>query len=187
MAEVGGAAKIEGTVSSEGVEIVGARVVAQVYDPAASDEADDVIVAAEGVTDESGYFGLVLAPNTYNLVVTREGYGVTAFRVEAGSGEVITRDFGLAEASFLTMSGSVMIPRAGSNARASVSLRQEMILGDLPEVVEIWSADLANGAEFSVRLPAGDYEIVVSTEGKATLVSGLRAGDDESIRADVTF
>lgn len=182
-------AKIEGWVISDGGggAVVGAFVAAQIYDPTAADEAYDVVVEAVGLTDESGYFELILAPNSYNLVVTREGYGVAAMRVEVGVGEAVTRDFSLVEADCLRMSGSVIIPDASVDARASVSLRQEVILGDLPEVVEVWSEDVPNKAEFSARLPAGDYEIVVSTEGRMTLVSDVKAGDDEAIRADVTF
>ncbi len=159
---------VDGSVMSGGLPVVGALVSAQVYNPAAADPKDRVIVESATITDDRGLYKIFLAPGTYNLVCYKDGYSPAAISITVVSGSVSHKDFSLGTVPVSTISGSVSIPGSGEGLYATLSIRQEISIGGTPAQIEVKSLNVANGAEYNAALNTGSYTIVSHTYGEDT-------------------
>ncbi len=158
---------IRGTVTEEGTDnpIVGASVSAQVFDGAAADEANQVVVHAATITDENGAYSLFIEPGTYNIVVSAAGYQPKCLSVTTSAGDALSGiDFVLtpSEANG-TVEGSISIPGSNTDQYATLSFRQVLSNGTEDVTVEVKSVNVADSTEFSESLPPDDYRAVVSS------------------------
>lgn len=175
-----------GGVVDDGTEpIGGALVSAQIYDSGAADFKDEVTVETTTVSNEEGAYKLFLPPDTYNIVVTRDGYLPVCQEVEAQFFEEYTANFSLtAEAAIIIISGTVS-GLATDEDSALLSIRQhEVNCGGAANVtIEVASLNVANG-DYSITLPAGTYDMVSSATGETTQVF---PGINADIEIDIIF
>ena len=162
-----------GGVVGDGVDpIGGAFISAQVYDSGAADPKDQVIVEAATVSSDTGAYKLFLPPDTYNIVVTKDGYLPACHEVEAQYYQEYGAAFSLtAETEIITISVNVSGLKTEEDS-ALLSIRQTIDCGSGDVTVEVASVPVANGA-YAIALPAGAvYTAVASAAGETTQVSG---------------
>jgi len=189
---------IRGWVTNDGTNgIQGASVSFQKYDGLAGDPKDEVIIQASTKTDEEGYFAIFVSPLTdsekYNLVVYAEGKEPEYREIlTLDSGETLTffdaTDRGfiqLNDATVNNVSGLVTITGADDLQYASISLRQEIVGGD---IVEVTSVNVGNGETYNINLPNGSYSVVAWTLDYETQENPLTVSDTVSpIDFPITF
>lgn len=171
----------------DGNAISGAAVSAQVFDPAAVDPADRVRIQASTVTDINGDYQLFVRPGDYNLVATATGFEVAAFNLAAAPAANPTQDFALATAATGILSGNLLIAGADADTFAFLALEQVLIMGGLPESVEVESLDVLNGDVYSLELAAGEYDAIAASCGVATQESDLQISAGAETPLDVNL
>ncbi|MFO7732180.1 MAG: DUF4382 domain-containing protein [Candidatus Aminicenantes bacterium] len=163
---------VSGTVTQAADEAVveGAIVSAQVYDAGAADIKDQVAVKASTVSDETGGFKMFIAPGAYNIVAAKMDYATAAAALTTEAGMTYTQDFALAAAEKGAVGGEVTIAGATDETFVTISFRQEVTLpdGTTKVMIEVLSVNVANGGEYEIELPVGDYSVVAWTYGQTT-------------------
>jgi len=177
----------------------GVAVSAQIYTPEPSeptdspwDPMDEVTVEGTAESDGDGYYKIYLPPNTYNVVATKDGFIPECIEVQAEFFEELTEvDFGLEE---VIESGSAEVTVSGLDAEAlaHLSIRQHLAncegLEEEEVMIEVkFLPNVGNGAQDSISLPAGDYQIVAWADEKDTLVIPLIVTDGDVITPEVIF
>jgi len=111
---------------------------------------------------------LFVVPGTYKLVATKDGYfpGCVAM-LPLLADSVTTENFNLDATATGLITVSVTIAGAPQDQYATIDFRREIPCGSTPSVVTLKSINLVNGGSYSVSLPAGNYQIVASTAGRA--------------------
>jgi hypothetical protein len=179
---------VGGTVEDKsGVPIPGALVSAQTYNPTPSDIKDQVRIQTSTRTDADGQYKLFLKPGSYNIVAFATGYFPTVVCADEldpplEPGEVVEElYFGLLLASSGTVSGEVTISgSAEEDQHATISLRQFVDCDVDATGFEVISVNVANGGEYNVTLPTGEYELVASSYGKTTeVIGGVNVSEGE--------
>ena len=175
---------IRGMVSEDGTgaPIEGAVVSAQMFDGSAADEADEVVVQAATITDETGAYSLFVEPGSYNIVVYAVGYQSACLSVTTNP------DDSLDDVDFVlllsdpngTVEGSVTIPGDSDEQYATLSFRQVLSCGTGDATGEVKSVNVMESVVFSEILPPGDYRVVVSSYQMVT------AAIDMSVASDAT-
>jgi hypothetical protein len=177
-------AKISGTVTdSDGLKLEGVLVSAQVYD-------DEVIVQASTITNENGEYVLFVEPYVYNLVAYGEGYAPQCSYIEADpNSEYAEENFVLTPTSVGTLSGSVSVDTLLEEPYVSISVQQFVQCDQVNNIkIEVISFNIAAGAEYSVNLPVGTYEIVAKTEGYVTQsYEEVKIDEGDTITRDIIF
>jgi hypothetical protein len=166
---------VTGTIYEEDgtTPVPGAYVSAQVYDPAATDAKDRVIVSAGTISDEYGNYSMILEPGTYNIVIYKDGMMPSYFKLEAeenGPYDDMTISLSTASAT-INISGGVDISGDGEGQSATISFRQIADYDEGDEEIEIISENVEDGGEYDVYLPEGIYDIVASSGDLATQVN----------------
>ena len=171
--------------------VAGALVSAQIYTPPPEpadgwDPKDEVVQAGGTVSDGDGTYSMFLPLNTYNIVVTKEGFIPACTQVEAEFYEPEIADFTLTVVDTTgTFAGSVT-GLATVDDSALFSIRQAH---DPCGMIEVASVSVANDATSApIILPSGTYEVVVSSEGETTQVFDVEVtdGGDEVLEVDFT-
>jgi len=175
------------TKAADQTAVEGALVSAQVYDPLAADIKDQVVVRASTLSTEAGAYKLFIAAGAYNLVAGKSAFATSAAAVTATADATTTQDFSLAAADMGTVAGTASIASAGDETFVTLSFRQTVNLGGTDVVVEIMSINVANGAPYSVDLPAGLYSVVSSTLGKTTQQADVTVSAATTLTFDVSF
>ncbi len=165
--EVDDSSIIRGIVSEDGTgaPIEGAVVGAQVFDGGAADEANEVIVQAATITDETGAYSLFVEPGTYNMVVYAAGYQYACLTGTTNPGETLDNIdlvLLLSDPSG-TVGGSVTIPGVSDEQYATLSFRQVLSCGAGGATGEVKSVNVMKSVVFSESLPPGDYRVIVSS------------------------
>ncbi len=148
-------AQIDGFVSDadgEGLEgvIVSAQTVTE-------DSPTEKVVSAT-VTDEFGFYSLLVNPDTYLVVAGKTGYLSAYAEVTVESGDAPIQDFVLVTGEGEgTINGMVLISNGEDEQYVTVSIRQRM---EDDSVVEVASAEVANGGSYLFDLPEGIYSMV---------------------------
>ncbi|HKY64673.1 MAG TPA: DUF4382 domain-containing protein [bacterium] len=155
-------------LAADGAAIANAEVSAQVFNPAAADPVDRVLIQASTLTDLNGDYQLFVRPGDYNLVATATGFETAAVNFAAVAAANPVQDFTLAVVETGTLGGTLAITGADADTFAFLSLEQELSLGGLPESVEVESLDILNGSSYSAELAAGSYDAVAATCGFPT-------------------
>lgn len=180
---------LSGTVSNSSSEAVeGAQVTAQIFDSDAEDVKDEVIVKSGTITDEVGLYQLFLEPETYNIIVTKEGFN-PAFRKETFSmGDSLTENFNLTTASMGEVAGAVTISGGDGETFVTISFRQ-LIMNELlsNEKIEVDSTQVVHGGDYLLSLPSGNYEVVSSTFDKETQSEMITVSPDARTTHNVSF
>ncbi|HKJ04641.1 MAG TPA: DUF4382 domain-containing protein [Geopsychrobacteraceae bacterium] len=183
-------ALIQGTVEDldePGLWLQGTLVSAQ-NTSADEDEWKQVTTAAATMTDELGQYKLIVNPDDYNLVAYTEGYDPACTKVAAVSGVSWTGDFLLTEnVTAATLTGGVSLLSDDEDSHVDVSVRQELFCYDETLMVEILSDQIVNNGAYNFTLPAGNYRVVASTTGKATLAVDVELPDGEVVTQDFNF
>lgn len=175
---------------TNGADLAGvaeAQVSAQIFDPTAANPEDAVIVQTATLTDANGDYQLFLRPGDYNVVATASGFAATAVNLTALPGQTPTQDFVLTAAPSGTLAGLVAITGADAETFANLSVQQDLTVAGLPEVVEVDSIDVLNGASYSAELSAGDYEVLASTCGFPTQTTAVSVSAGATTALDVNF
>jgi len=178
------ASVISGTVTTKEdtntVGVGGALVSIQVFDAAAADIKDQVVVRTSTFTDDTEafkgaykfFFAVEPAGATFNLVAGKEGLAPSSAKLFVENGNAYTQDFELLVPAQV---GSVplKITGAGTDNPVTISFRQEVTLDGTPVVIEVKSISVMNGDPDPVSLPVGTYSVVSSAPGKTTLQAPL--------------
>jgi hypothetical protein len=202
---------IKGTVQTTvPAPLPGAEVSLQTFDAAQTDPKDQVSVYASTLTDESGaymfWFLDIPQPTTFNVVATdwsADKDYAPAWSQLAGvvNGNVYQSDFQLPETTGPgTLSLKAIVADADTDKVAepetvvTISVRKLTDLGGAP-YVEVRSLPIVgydDEYQFSeitavdITLPAGDYRVVASTDGRTTLVQDITVAPGAN-SLDLTF
>jgi hypothetical protein len=183
-------AVLGGTVTdAQQIGLAGARVSAQIYDPAALDPQDEVIVytitrtADDDADTHAGDYQLYLPPGVYSIVAYKSGYLPACTLVPAAFDDVLMENFTLQAAQeTATVTGTVTIANPDIDQSATISFRQPC--GE--ETIEVAALNVAEGADYEMTLPQGTYEVVAATDGRDTLTTTL-ALDVDGAELDLLF
>lgn len=167
--------------------ISGVEVSAQSYDPTAADPVDAVTVQTSTLTDANGDYQLFLKPGDYNIVAAAPGFSTVAVNLAGLPGQTPTQDFTLTAAATGTLAGQITITGADVQTFAELSVRQDLTVEGLPEVVEVDSLDVLNGSSYSTELNAGDYEVLASTCGFPSQTAAVSVTADATTNLDIAF
>ena len=181
---------INGTVTKAAdlTAVEGALISAQIYNAAALDAKDQIVVRASTVSSETGAYKIFIASGPYNLVAAKAGFAPLPVAITAQSGTVHTQDFSLvAAADAGTVSGTVTIAAASDESFATLSFRQTIMVGLTEFKVEVMSVNVVNGAPYSVVLPVDLYSVVSSSIGRTTQVLDVTVTKDTTTTHNVTF
>jgi hypothetical protein len=179
--------------SDPATQLDGALVTAQIADPNEELDAKDQVVTESGtVADESGDYALFLAPGGYNLVATQSGYLPDCIATDVLADTTYTADFSLALSTDAlgSISGTVNIENAQSDQYATIDFRQLITCADALEetVITVKTINVADGGDYSVDLPAGDYQIVASTFNEDTQpIDNVTVTSGTNTQQDITF
>jgi hypothetical protein len=168
-------AQIDGFVSEAGTEdeaLEGVIVSAQTVTEGSS--AEKVVSAT--VTDENGFYSLLVNPGTYLVVAGKTGYLSAYAEVTVESGDAPIQDFALEPGDGEgTISGMVVILGGEDEQYVTVSIRQKM---EDDSIVEVASVEVANGGIYLFDLPEGVYSMFAVFEVN---------GDEMTMEANEAF
>lgn len=183
---------IKGTVKNNSPEaelLKGVMVSAQIFDPSAADEKDQVIVQASTVTDNEGSYTMFLKSGSYNIIGYKDGYNPACAKIDTLSGEAYTENFTLSDASTGTIGCNVSIDDGDDDEKyVTVSIRKQS--AECNASIELKSLNIVNGgSDHDISLPEGTYSIVASSYSKDTIVYDnitIEADTDATIK-DIVF
>jgi len=184
-----------------------ALVSAQVYDPnpVSQDPKDQVIVRTETYTDDTdtnrGAYKLFIAAGNYNLVASKLDaeplLGPSTHAVDTVAESVLKdEDFVLdafAAEKLGTLGGTVTVtdPPVSDPPGVpfvSISIRQKVTLASGDVMIEVWFDVIASGGSYTVKLPAGTYDVVAWTFNKTTFeAKDLLVEATKSKTQDISF
>lgn len=188
---------VEGTVldlpepTTEPVPLAGALVTAQTADSTAIDSEDQVVIETGTLADENGEYTLFLAPGDYALAAVQPGYLPVCAEVILAAGSLITVDFSLpADATAPgAVDGMITIAEGTDDQYAAIDFRQQITCEGVltARMITVKSVNIANGGDYTVELPAGDYQVVASTFGKTTQTADVTVESDVATPLDIGF
>ena len=180
---------VRGTVTraSDLSGVKGALVSAQVYDPTAADAKDRVVVRTSTASADDGGYEIFVAAGAYNVVAAKEDFAPAGAAVTTHEDETATQDFALAAADYGEVAGSASISGADDETFVTLSFRQAVTLGGADVWIEVASVNVANGGDYKVGLPAGDYAVVASTAGRTTQEAAVTVSAGATTAHDVAF
>jgi len=193
---VAGGAIVSGTVYELDADALpGALVTAQSYNSVILDAKDKVVIEAGTLTsdivDHEGEYKLFLAPGDYNLVAFQDGHLPDCAAVSLAAYNTATIDFDLATLAAKPgdIEGNISITGADADQYATIDFRQVLTCIDAVESAEITvkSINIANNSDYSVSLPAGDYQLVASSFGNVTKVYNSTVISNSAVLQDITW
>jgi uncharacterized protein DUF4382/carboxypeptidase family protein len=161
---------VSGTVTSGVAVVPGAMVSAQIFDPAAADPKDQVVIEAATVTDLNGNYKLFVRPGTYNFVVYKNGFSPVVQQLTLTAGMTFTANFDLTSTTTGTVTEQVSIAASDPNNPSFVTTSFRQTAPNSTDMIEIFSINIASGSSVLFTLDSGDYVVVNSTFGEATQV-----------------
>ena len=158
-------ALIKGLITGNGTDAEGAMVSTQHHTPGASDLKDQVAVQAATITDEDGEYFLLVEPGTYNVVVYKEAFDPYCKQLALNAGTAQTLNVALfGPVATRTLKGSVNLGGTDPEKYVTLSIRKSIdCVGNPDTKIEIKSINVADGGEYSAKLPSGTYEVVASS------------------------
>jgi len=161
---------ISGTVTNaaDAKAIEGALISAQVYNAAAADIKDQVVIEAATPSDVNGAYKIFIPAGAYNLVAGKLGFAPVPAAVTTAADATTTQNFSLTAADSGNVNGTVGIAGGTSETYATLSFRQTVALGGGNIMIEIASISVVNGGTYTIDLPVGAYTVVSSTFGRTT-------------------
>jgi hypothetical protein len=172
-----------------------ALVTAQIYNSVSPDAKDIVVIEAGTLTsdivDHEGEYKLFLAPGDYNLVAFQDGHLPDCAAVSLAAYNTATIDFDLAAVAAKPgyIEGNVSITGADADQYATIDFRQVLTCIDAAESAEITvkSVNIENNTDYSVSLPAGDYQLVASSSGNETQFYNLTVISNSAVLGDINL
>jgi len=158
-------ALIKGLITGNGTDAEGAMVSTQHHTPGASDLKDQVAVQAATITDEDGEYFLLVEPGTYNVVVYKEAFDPYCKQLALNAGTAQTLNVALfGPVATRTLKGSVNLGGTDPEKYVTLSIRKSIdCVGNPDTKIEIKSINVADGGEYTLKLPNGTYEVVASS------------------------
>ena len=163
------------SINEETIGLGGVSVSAQTYDQGLSEDPKDrkdwisiytTTFTAEG-DEDLGQYMMFLPPDSYNIVAQKPGFIPLCRPVAVSYGDVLAEDFHLVPVDTDdTWAVSVLVafdPIVDPEPNATISFRQECEGGQAFEM-----ASQSGPSPFTIELPSGIYEVVVSAEGRET-------------------
>jgi len=181
VSEISFIATINGQVTSTDTQQAIAGALISVQNP------NDLSVVTTTTADASGNFSLVVAPGTYRLVASAEGFETLAGDITIAAGETKTVDFALVPStSNGTLHITLNIPDFDLDIFATFSIRATVNLqaGGTAEV-EVNSVCLGDGGTIDINLPDGDFSVVASVNTFANI--SLDATINANATTDLDF
>lgn len=151
-----------------GTPLSEASVSAQVFNPAAVDPKDRVMVRTSTVTTADGSYALFLSAVSYQVVAYKPGFQPSVAQQTLTAGNEFIQDFSLQTTTSGHLTGKVTINNSDSESFATISFRKNVSLDGTNVSVEVTSLNIVNGGTYGVDLPVGSYDVVSSTSGQAT-------------------
>ncbi len=161
-------AVIYGTVTAGGgAALAEVLVSAQVYNPAAADAGEKVVVESATLSNVNGAYRLVVRPGKYKLVATKDLYEASWADVSAAAGTSGQKDLSLGTAAQTgTVEGTVSIAGGAAGEFAALSLLRDAD----GSRIEIGSINVGNGGAYRISAPGGMYTLVISVAGRPSQV-----------------
>jgi hypothetical protein len=197
---VAGGAIVSGFVYESGADALPdalpyALVTAQIYNSVSSDVKDEVVIEAgtltSGIVDHEGEYKLFLAPVDYNLVAFQDGHlpGCAAVSLAAYNTAKIDFYLDVVAEKPGTIKGSVSIAGAVEDQYATIDFRQVLTCLDAEdsEDITVKSVNIANNTDYSVSLPAGDYQLAASSSGNETQFYNLTVNSNSAVLGDINL
>ncbi len=183
------AAIINGVVtkSSDGSTLAGATVSVQTFDSTATDAEDRVTVETSTLSDNDGNFSLFLSPGTYNLVFYEEGYKAYATKITVTAGETATQNAALDASTTGTLSVTSDISNNGSEAYATLSFCQSIMVDGDSEEIELLELNIADGGSDTITLSTDEVIVVSSSFEEITQSTTVTIDTDAAILLDVSL
>lgn len=170
---------VEGMVTITADEVstplAGAFVSAQAGDP--------LQIQAGTVTDDEGEYKVFLMPGNYTLVATADGYLPACNPVNLTAGDKLLADFDLTPSEItFTLNGTVTVANPDEDQSVTLTFYQTVACNDAtPAYVVVRELNVAadtNGVGYEISLPAGNYEIVATTDDKEPIEINLNLNSD---------
>jgi hypothetical protein len=178
----------------EAEALPGALVTAQSYNSASLDAKDKVVIEAGTLTsdivDHEGEYKLFLAPGDYNLVAFQDGHLPDCAAVSLAAYNTATIDLDLVALAEKQgdIDGYVSITGADADQYATIDFRQRLTCIDAVESdITVKSVNVANNSDYSVSLPAGDYQIVASSSGNETQFYNSTVISNSAVLGDINL
>ena len=147
----------------------GVSVSAQIFDPAAIDAKDRILVQAATLTDAGGAYKMFVEPGDYNVAAYMEGYFPACSAITAHPATIDQPpEFFLSLATGSDISGTVGITGAGDEQHVTLNFRRSIPCPGTSTPMEVKSVNVANGGSYTLNLPDGTYDVVASTYGRTT-------------------
>jgi hypothetical protein len=133
---------------------------------------------------------MLTKPGTYNVVVHCAKYNPAVKCAVSLSAKQVAQgyDFALTPSRTGTVSGNLVISGAEPDQYATISFRQFVDCGGTDPRMAIKSLNVINGGLYSVRLPVGFYDAVISTDGKDSMIQvdvGVMEGEDNNFSVNM--
>ena len=170
----------------------GALVTAQVTASTSVDPKDLIAIEAGTLTADNGEFALFLKAGGYNLVATQTGYLPACTAVSLLPDSSMTGlTFGLEDGTTVpgTVTGTVSIAGSSTDQYVTIDFRKEITCDNAttPTPISVKVVNIANGAAYTLDLPAGDYQVVTSSFNETTQVADVTVTTAASTQLDISF
>ncbi len=117
----------------------------------------------------------------------QDGYEPGCTATVATGFEEYTADFSLDMTAALGTATGTINGLAEPEDFATLSFRRIQNCGNGNVVIEVESVNVAEGGSYNFSLPAGDYQLVVSSAGEATQVFNIGIVDSTETVQDINF
>ena len=164
-------------------------ITAQTAAPTEADIKDQVVIQSGTLTAENGEYALFLEPGDYHLVATRTGYLPACTAVSLAEDSTSQADFSLTAATAIpaTISGHVSIADAEEDQHVTIEFRQQTDCSGSNQMITVQTLEIANGGDYTLDLPPGEYQVVASTYAKETLSETINVAAEEALTLDMDF
>jgi len=182
---------LSGTVTDDSFEPVGlggVTVSAQYYDEASNNPIVFTSTITESEGASPGGYLMYLPPNEYNVVAYMEDYMPECKNITAALNASLNEDFVLSEATESgTVSGNIQGLADEQSVIISFRKTQVCVLEGDGQVIEVDNLNMGNG-DYTIKLPAGIYDVYSLTDGIETFVQEVTIGDEteETLNFDFT-
>ena len=189
---------VYGTVSEAGTNpllpLGNTFITAQIAASEEADVKDQVVIQSGTLATENGEYALFLEPGDYNLVAHLTGYQPICRTVSLGEDSTSMVDLSLIELSDTELTGTIFglvnITDPVEDQHATLEFRQIITCNgsDNAQMIIVKSVEIAHGGSYEVALAPGEYQVVVTSYGKETMViDALAVVSEEFSERDINL
>jgi hypothetical protein len=169
-------------------------VTAQIAAPEEADVKDQVVIQSGTLSAENGEYALFLEPGSYNLVANLSGYLPACTTETLGEDSTGMVDFSLVQLTTPEQTGTIFglvnITEPVEDQHATLAFRQMITCSgsDIDQRITVKSVEIADGGSYEVTLAPGEYQVVVTSYGKETMViDPVTVVSEESVTLDINL